>query len=183
MDYALFQFINNLVGRWGPLDLFGVFCAEYLIFVMAFAVASLFFIWKDNEQKKIHREVVLKAFAAAVLGYIFKIIFQLIYQRPRPFITHDVLQLINNPAEASFPSGHTVLAFALAFSIYFYNKKLGLIFLFLATLVGLGRIYVGVHYPLDILGGILVGALSAFVVKKYLASSILYFVSGMKKKE
>jgi undecaprenyl-diphosphatase len=166
MDYALFQLINNLVGRWWPLDLFGVFCAEYLIFVMAFAVVILFFIWKDSAQKKIHQKVVLKSFAAAALGYIFKIIIQLIYQRPRPFITHDVLQLINNPFDASFPSGHTILAFALAFSVYFYNKKLGSVFLFLAALVGLGRIYVGVHYPLDILGGILVGALSACIVQK-----------------
>lgn len=167
MDYFLFQLINNLAGGWRLLDLFGVFCAEYLIFIMAFVALSLLIVYKDETQKKIHRKVVLKVSVAAALSYFFKIIIQLIYQRPRPFVSHEVLQLIDKSASSpSFPSGHTVLAFAIAFSIYFYNKKLGAIFLVLAALVGLGRIYVGVHYPLDVLGGILIGFLSAYVIEK-----------------
>jgi len=166
MDYALFQLINNLAGRWWLLDLFGVFCAKYLIFVTAFAVASLFFIWKDGAQRKIHQVVALKSCFAFLLGYILQIIIRFIFFKPRPFVSHEVIQLIDKSADASFPSGHTVLAFAIAFSIWFYNKKLGYILLILATLVGLSRIYVGVHYPLDILGGMLVGWLSAFAVEK-----------------
>lgn len=147
--------------------MFGVFCAEYLIFAMAFAAGGLLFIYKDDAQKRIHREVFLKVSSAVGLSYILKIIIQLIHQRPRPFVNHDVLQLVDKSAgSASFPSGHTVLAFAIAFSIYFYNKKLGAIFLVLAMLAGLGRIYVGVHYPLDVLGGVLLGCFSAYVVGK-----------------
>lgn len=173
MDYALFQLINNLAGRWWLLDFFGVFCAKYLIFVMAFAGVSLFVIWKDSAQKKIHQKVVLKVLTAAAVSYIFTMIIQFIHGRPRPFITHDVLQLIDKSADPSFPSAHTTIAFAMAFSVYFYNKKLGSVFLFLATLVGLGRIYVGVHYPLDVLGGILFGALSACIVQKISWEKIL----------
>ncbi len=166
MDYALFQLINNLAGRWWFLDFLGIFFAEYLIFVMVFLAATLLCIWKDEVQKMVRQIVALKAFAAAFFGYVLKIIIQLAYQRPRPFAVHEVLKLIDKSADASFPSGHTVLSFALAFSIYFYNKKLGVVFFVLAALVGLGRIYVGVHYPLDVLGGILIGALSAFVAER-----------------
>lgn len=168
MDYYLFQLINNLAGRWWFLDFFGIFFAKYLIFVMFFAAASLFVVWKDEAQKKIYQIVALKIFSTVALGYILKIIIHLFYQRPRPFVDNVVFQLINKSADsASFPSGHTVLSFAIAFSVYFYNKKLGALFLVLALLVGFGRIFVGVHYPLDVLGGILISALSAFAVEKY----------------
>jgi undecaprenyl-diphosphatase len=167
MDYFLFQLINNLAGRWWALDIFGIFCAEYLIFIMIFIAAILLIVWKDPAQRKVHQMTALKSFLAALLGYFLRIVIQFIYFRPRPFVTHSVTQLINRSAIASFPSGHTVLAFALAFSIYFYNKKLGAGLLILAALVGLGRVYVGVHYPLDILGGILVGTLSAFAVERF----------------
>lgn len=175
MDYALFKIINNLAGRWWLLDFFGIFFAKYLIFVMAFAAASLLLIWKDEAQKKIHQEVVLKSFAAMSFGYILKIIIQLIYARPRPFVSHEVFKLIDKSADASFPSGHTVLAFAVAFSIYFYNKKLGTIFLTAAALVSLGRIYVGVHYPLDIFGGVLIAGCSVLVVEKFYKKIISFF--------
>jgi undecaprenyl-diphosphatase len=57
---------------------------------------------------------------------------------------------------SSFPSGHATLSFALAFSIFLYDKKIGSLFLLLAFFVAMGRIFTGVHFPLDILvGGIL----------------------------
>ena len=182
MDYKFFQIINNLAGRWNGLDLIGIFCAKYLLWAMMIAVLGFLVIYKDKAEQKTHLKVTVKTFFAAFLGYFLKIAIQFFYVRPRPFVSHEVMQLIDKSADPSFPSGHTVLAFAIAFSIWFYNKKLGSIFLLLALLVGLGRIYVGVHYPLDVLGGVLVGALSAFVVKGYL-SSISYSCIWHKKKK
>lgn len=179
MDYHLFQLINNLAGRWWFLDFLGIFFAKYLIFVMFFAAVSLFIVWKDEAQKKIYQNAAFKIFSAVAFGYILKIIVQFAYQRPRPFVVYEVFKLIDKSADASFPSGHTVLVFALAFSIYFYNKKLGALFLVLAALVGFGRIFVGVHYPLDVLGGIFIGALSAFIVQKYLSHPLTVLKAGL----
>lgn len=165
MDYYFFQLINNLAGRWRFLDLFGIFCAKYLIFAMFFAAACFLVVRGGGRRQKIGRALAI-IFSVA-FGYILKLIIQFFYSRPRPFASYDVLQLINKSADASFPSGHAVLVFALAFATYFYNKKIGAAFLAAALLVGVGRIFVGVHYPLDIFGGVLVGFLSAYAVEKF----------------
>lgn len=160
MDYYFFQTINNLASKWKILDYFGIFCAEYLIFLMA--ITALFLLL-NIDNKKINTA---KIFFAVAGSYILKIIIQLLYFRPRPFMSHEVIKLIDKSPSASFPSGHTLVAFALAFSVYFYNKKLGAIFIFLAALVGLGRIYTGVHYPLDVVGGIFIAWLVVCAAQK-----------------
>ena len=164
MDFFLFQTINNLAGKWKILDYFGIFCAEYLIFLMTAAIIILFLIRKDGLETK--KENILKASLSVAGSYFLKIIVQLFYFRPRPFVDHEVIKLFDKSPNAAFPSGHTIVAFALAFSIFNYNKKLGALFIFLATLVGLGRIYTGVHYPLDVVFGIIIAWIAVYAIGK-----------------
>jgi len=91
-----------------------------------------------------------------------------IWHRPRPFVDQQVNQLIEHSASGSFPSGHIAFLFALSAAIYFFNKKIGWLFFGLSFLIGLSRIFVGIHYPLDILGGIVVGILSAVLLKNFI---------------
>ena len=83
-----------------------------------------------------------------------------------PYVTFEALEiLIDQPGEFSFPSGHTSSSFAFAFAVYLLlPKKYGIPAMVLALLIGLSRLYVGVHYPTDILGGILVGCLCSLVI-------------------
>lgn len=164
MDFSSFQLINNLAGRWWPLDWFGVFCAEYLIFIMAFAIIA-WTIFNKNDRRA-DTVIILEIILAAFFSYLIKIIINLIYFRPRPFSAHDVNLLIGKLTDGSFPSAHTFLSFAMAFGIYMYNKKLGAVLIFLAALVSISRIYVGVHYPLDVLGGIVLAGLAVYAVNK-----------------
>ena len=70
----------------------------------------------------------------------------------------------------AFPSGHTAVAAAIAFAIFFINKKIGYLFMSFALLIGLARIVAGVHFPVDILGGVVLGGgvswFVAFFLKK-----------------
>ena len=90
------------------------------------------------------------------------------YQSPRPYVTLIFKPLIDLEFSNSFPSGHASVFFALATAIFLSSKKWSYYFFAGAVLVGLGRIYVGVHWPTDILGGIAVGILSALIVWKIL---------------
>ncbi len=91
--------------------------------------------------------------------------------RTRPYDLRDGIALIiDSPHDFSFPSGHTSASFAAACAVFAYNKKwLGTLAVVFATFIAFSRLYLYVHFPTDILGGIVVGILSAaasfFVVK------------------
>jgi len=170
LDYQIFQAINSLAGKWQVLDYFGILCAKYLIFVIAGAIVGWWIsmhktrpthTWPIEGKKKwlIFGNVSLSVLLSILISYVLGFI----KFRTRPFMSLNIKQLVNPLSEKSFPSDHTTVVFAASMVVFFYNKKLGAFLLFLALLVGLARIYVGVHYPLDVLGGIVVGIFSAGV--------------------
>lgn len=77
--------------------------------------------------------------------------------RPRPFTVHDVELLIQVPADSSFPSGHTANAFAAATYLFLWKLPCRKTYLALAALMGFSRMYLFVHYPSDVLAGMLIG--------------------------
>ena len=92
--------------------------------------------------------------------------------RPRPFVVNELIEPLVGGVSPyrSFPSGHSGGSFAAMFALYrWVPKKIGIPALFLASLVALSRLYVGVHYPTDILGGFIIGfvcsALAYAIVK------------------
>ena len=78
--------------------------------------------------------------------------------RPRPYnASAEIHTLIKELSSYSFPSGHTSSSFAAAFIMYrMLSKKAGIPALVLAAMIGFSRMYVGVHYPTDVLGGIVI---------------------------
>ncbi len=96
-----------------------------------------------------------------------------IIARPRPFLeAPSVVLKIPTPGEFSFPSGHTMHGFTAATAIFLNFKKPGIAALILAALIAFSRMYLFVHYPTDILGGILLGVLVAVFVVKIIGSKI-----------
>ncbi len=84
--------------------------------------------------------------------------------RPRPFAIQEITLLIPKPGEFSFPSGHTAGSFTAVFALFFRKeKKLWPACMVLASLIAFSRMYLYVHYPTDILGGIVVGLICGFV--------------------
>lgn len=91
--------------------------------------------------------------------------------RPRPsWRNPDVILQISNPADFSFPSGHTLSSFAAAFGVFLWNRKWGVVLLLVAAIMGMTRLYFYVHYPTDVLAGagigLVLGAFSYGIVKK-----------------
>ena len=84
--------------------------------------------------------------------------------RMRPYDALDYTPLIAPLSDGSLPSGHTSASFACAVVLWHMNRKAGVAAFVFSTLMALSRIYVGVHYPFDVLAGVLLGAFSAYVV-------------------
>ena len=91
--------------------------------------------------------------------------------RVRPYdLKEGIALIIDSPHDFSFPSGHTSASFAAACAVFAYNKKwFGILSVVFATFIAFSRLYLYVHFPTDILGGIVVGVISAavsfFIVK------------------
>ncbi len=162
MDFSIFQLINQFAGRWILLDAIGIFFAKYSGYILIVVLLTYLF-WGDRNK---NTKMVIEAFSSAISGFIIVNIIRFIYPRSRPFVSHTVNLLINEIGN-SFPSGHAAFFFAISFIVYFFDKKAGTAFLIVSFLMSIARIFVGVHYPLDILGGILVGYFSALLVNKY----------------
>ena len=80
--------------------------------------------------------------------------------RPRPFVVNDLIEPLVGGVNkyTSFPSGHTSGSFSAMFALYrWVPKKIGVPALILASLVAISRLYVGVHHPTDVLGGLIIG--------------------------
>ena len=84
----------------------------------------------------------------------------LVYPEPRP--------LVGVPHSGAFPSGHAAAAFAAATVIAYASRRLAVPAYILAALVAWSRVYVGVHWPLDVIGGAVLGVLVATALLKLL---------------
>lgn len=166
MNNDLFFLIFGLNNKNPFLDQLMIFSTDYLIYIAFFIIFALGVKGSIKEKKSLL--VILIAFPILIL--MIKGIHLFIVQ-PRPFVEYEILPLISPLEDASFPSRHASIIFTIAFSYLFYKSKWSSFFLALAITVGISRVYVGVHYPLDILGGIAFGFLAVLLswrIKKFL---------------
>ena len=121
---------------------------------------------EDATHLKMRRMMGICMLVAMVLNLICgNLILKNLVQRPRPsWVDTSVVPLIT-PKDYSFPSGHTSASFAAACSIFLYHKKLGIAAFTVAGLIAFSRMYLFVHYPTDILGGMLLGIVCAFIAR------------------
>jgi len=138
------------------------FLASFLIWVILFGIIMLWLV--DGRIKK---EVALHAIFASLLAWILAEMVKSLVPSMRPFDQNGLTPLtLTVPIGSAFPSGHTAAAIAIAVSIFLHKKGLGLAFLIGGVGVGIGRFLSNVHFPLDILGGAVVGILCAITVQK-----------------
>lgn len=127
---------------------FAIFIAHDLVYLMV-AIFALLWLRGNNFTKTL----LVKAFIFTVIALSISEIASYILNTPRPFVMHVGHTLIEHDATGSFPSNHMSIFSGIAFAYYFSVKRdLGRILLCVAWLVAWSRIYVGVHFPIDMLG-------------------------------
>ena len=162
LDLTIFNFINGLAGKWIWLDALTIFFAKYLEY---FLIGFLFlFLLKDYKK---YKAMVFEAISSVILSrLVIAEIIRQIWHRARPFIDQNVNLLFSYDNVSSFPSGHAAFFFALSTSVYFYNKKAGVLFFIASIFISLARVIAGIHWPSDILAGAVVGLFSGWLVHK-----------------
>jgi undecaprenyl-diphosphatase len=164
MDWSenLFLKINKQIGQKEWLDKLMLFCAHNLLFILVF----LAFLWAttvlaESGVEKLNRFFKLLLTAGA-FSYLFSWTWAFIFPQKRPSKKYPEMKQLLNPLSTwkTFPSDHTIAAFVVTLVVVLMGGPIwfGILLLILALLVGVGRVYVGVHYPQDIFGGIMVAA-------------------------
>jgi undecaprenyl-diphosphatase len=158
---SLFQFVYSFAHRSVFLDVLAVFFAQYLAYFLV--LGFLILVYREDSWRRrfyLFAEGVIAVILAR--GLVTEII-RFFYNHPRPFDALGFTPLIPESG-SSFPSGHMTWFFALAMVVWYVNRRWGIWFFVLSAIIGVARIYAGVHWPLDILGGIAIGlACGAFV--------------------
>ena len=163
IDLYLFNLINQFAGRWVWLDYLAMFCAEYLGYILLF-ILFLFLLFNFKKYWKMVTEAII---AACFTDFVLTQIIWRLFFRPRPFVALNFIPLIDQSAkEGSFPSGHASFYFALSTIVYYYNKKAGILFYIASFFIILSRVFVGVHWPSDVLAGALIGILMGWILNK-----------------
>lgn len=158
INTELFFYIYGLSHQNAVLDWVMIFSAEALIYIM-YGLVLFWGLRGGVKEKKALLLVFLGLFIAAVLTKLLR--FFLIEQRP--FVTHEIEPLVTMAASKSFPSLHTTQVAIIAWSYFFCrSQRAGAMFI-MALLVGFSRIFVGVHYPFDVVGGFLMGLLAVWI--------------------
>ncbi|MBI2604138.1 MAG: phosphatase PAP2 family protein [Candidatus Harrisonbacteria bacterium] len=169
-DITFFRFLNSLAGANKAFDILVVFFASYAPYLIALAFAALI-VLEPNWRKRLY-DTAFVALTLLLARGLITVAIRFFYNRPRPFVAlQGVTQLIAKDAGApSFPSGHAVFFFAFVAAYYMLgaHSRWGHVLLAGTILMGLARVVAGVHYPLDILGGAVIGLGSAAVIQRLL---------------
>ena len=131
------------------------------IFWITLAIILLFF-----EKTRICGICMLVALVMGAL--VTNVVLKPLVARPRPFQINDSVRLlVGAPHDYSFPSGHSQASFAAATAIYCNYKKWGIAALILAGLIAFSRLYLYVHFPTDVLAGMLIGIAIGALISRY----------------
>lgn len=170
-DVDLLYEINGLAEAAPPwADRTMEYVGEYGI-VIALMLLGLFAWWRVSRRRD-SREQAVAGFAglvwaplAAALALLVNIPIRDFVERPRPFLDHKGLEvLVQGKDDYSFVSDHSTMAMALAVGIFMVHRRYGLVGIVLAVVAGTSRVYMGVHYPTDVVGGLALGTAVALLL-------------------
>jgi len=164
-DTWLFRLINGYTGTLPPLDRFmAAMVNEYFIPVtLSLIVFALWFVGGSAAGRLPNQKATIYAVLGVMTTNGLVALSNAFYFRPRPFATLPVNMLFYEPTDSSMPSNPTAVGFAFATAVWMTNRRAGALLYVLAALFAISRVYAGVHFPLDILGGAVVGATGAVV--------------------
>jgi len=175
MHSVLFFHLNNLTGHSMLFDALVIVAARYFQYiVMAYALVLMYRTWsRRNPDLKPHLyldKIVSQAFwvgSSVILAYLISGLMKITFAIPRPFLD-GIDSLFVYGGYNSFPSGHATVFSALTVSMFLFHRVRGWWFLFSALIIGGARVVAGVHYPIDIAVGYIVGFVSAWFVCIYI---------------
>ena len=150
--------VNGLAGHVGLLDWLMTLAANNLILLGPVLLLVLWFWPASAPVRALNQRLVVAGALGAMMALVLGAGLGRLYSESRPFVTDPSTRLlIGHAADNGMPSDHALAAFALAGALLWWRRVLGWVAIAGATLIGVARVYVGVHWPSEVLVGALVG--------------------------
>lgn len=176
INEILFKSINGLAHQNRLLDNVMIVLSKYVPDIFM-AVLVILYIWgvlkKDDKVKGITVDI----FVITVINLILSYVIGMVYYVPRPFVHQKVNLVFPHIIDASFPSDHAIGTMSIAVGMNKYNKFYGKLLVILSILVGISRVYVGHHFPSDVVGGYLIVLVTNYLYRHIVKDKIqtIYF--------
>lgn len=142
------------------MDTLFIFGANHL-FLVALFLATGYFLTLPRQDKK---RMVIVGCITLPLTYLVAVVVRHLHYDPRPFVAENFTPLIEHAADNGFPSDHTLLLAAVAAVFYPFARRKSYVLWAIALLVGISRVYVGVHHSTDIIASIGIAILVLAIV-------------------
>jgi undecaprenyl-diphosphatase len=166
MDYRIYHAINQFVYHHAWLGRGLNVLENWAVPVTAIATFALWLLARPGGSRK-WKLASASALGSAALALLISQVIGRIWHRQRPFASHPSAHVWGSRShDPSFPSDHASAVFAIAFAVFLFDRVVGAIFLGAALIIGAGRVFIGAHYPADVLGGCLVGLGSALLLAR-----------------
>lgn len=153
----------------------------FATFFIWFLFVGLGILWLIDG--KIKKEQVVHALVACFFAWIIATLIKHFFPTVRPFVINGgEIDVLLKPLDGAFPSEHTVIAFALAVTVFMHDRRVGWFFLVSALLIGIARVAANVHYPVDIVGGAFIGTIVAVIIEELHFSELINKLSPRRRR-
>lgn len=160
INQTLFLSLNATPETSDAAVTFAIFCAQYTMVMIPIALCGLWF-----TGGKTGHNVALRALITLLVALALGAICSRLYFHPRPFMIPLGHTLLDHAPNASFPSTHATIFFSIGLSLIWASARvIGSLILLTAFLVAWSRVFLGVHFPLDMLGGIIIALLACLLM-------------------
>lgn len=164
MNEEIFLFLHSFANRSPGLDGVILFFAQWLPYFTVIAAVIFLWVHTDKSAKAKGKEIIF-VFVTGVLAWASSVLLKIIFAVNRPeLVSENVLPLLVKD-DYALPSGHATFFFAIATAIFLRHKRYGGWFLLLALIISLARVVAGVHFPVDVLSGFVLGGVIAYLLK------------------
>lgn len=162
MNMEFFRLINNLAYQNSVLDKIMIFFSKDVPYIFMVVIAIVFILGVSKKNAD-YRKIAVSTFVITAINLLLSFIIGGIYYENRPFVNNEVNLLYTHVEDASFPSDHATGTMSIALGLGKYNKLFSVILAILSVIVGVSRVYVGHHYPMDIIGAYIMVWTSSYI--------------------